>query len=196
MSTYTILSDFSRLVHTGSDLSQVTERARLTPGQTVIVVEDATGRYTEVDDSSTAEEVCAFFGADPPGVRGRGRPRLGVVRGEVTLLPRHWAWLKAQRGGASATLRRLVDEARKGQVHRERARQAADAAAKVMGLCAGDQPGFEEAMRHLYAGRFDQAVAELEAWPHDLRAYVTRLFREAEHCALLAAQEAAGAGQG
>ncbi|MBN2798263.1 MAG: DUF2239 family protein [Deltaproteobacteria bacterium] len=180
-STYTVLVDYRRLIHTGADLTDVTAQARGAAGQTVMVFQDATGRYTEVDATSTAEELAAHFGVEPPREAGPGRPKLGVVRGEVTLLPRHWAWLKSQPGGASVTLRRLVDEARRVHQHRDRARQAKDAVARVVGLCAGEQPQVEALTRDLYADRYEEAVGRLSDWSEDLRAYVTRLLREAQH---------------
>ena len=101
--------------------------------------------------------------------RGRGRPRLGVKGREVTLLPRHWDWLEQQRGGASAALRRLVEEARKKSVEELGQREAQDATQRFMYAMAGDLPGFEEAVRSLYSGnrgRFEEMVA---SWPEDIR---------------------------
>lgn len=111
----------------------------------------------------------------PAERRGPGRPRLGVVSREVSLLPRHWDWLAGQRGGASATLRRLVDAARRESEGPDRARRARDAAYRVMAELAGDRPGFEDACRALYAGNweaFDRATA---SWPPDVRAYAARM---------------------
>jgi hypothetical protein len=107
--------------------------------------------------------------------RGRGRPKLGVVSKEVTLLPRHWAWLGTQRGGASATLRRLVDEARRRNEGRDQVRRSQDATYRFMNAMVGDAPGFEEALRALYAGdaaRFDQESAP---WAPDVREHARRL---------------------
>lgn len=107
--------------------------------------------------------------------RGPGRPRLGVVSKEVTLLPRHWAWLGAQRGGASAALRRLVDESRRANVQQDQARSAQDAAYRFMWDTLGDQVGFEEAMRALFAGDGVRFEAETQDWPTDLRDYSRQL---------------------
>jgi hypothetical protein len=107
--------------------------------------------------------------------QGPGRPRLGVVPREVTLLPRHWEWLAAQPGGASAALRRLVDQARKADGGETEARAEREAAFRFMSAIAGDLPGFEEAIRALFAGdreRFDDCVAR---WPEDVRAFALRL---------------------
>jgi uncharacterized protein len=107
--------------------------------------------------------------------RGRGRPKLGVIGREVTLLPRQWEWLATQPGGASVVLRKLVDEAKRnnGGMHKRRAAQ--EAAYHFMLTMAGDMPGFEEAMRTLFADdrpRFEQHIS---SWPGQVRAYATRL---------------------
>ena len=104
--------------------------------------------------------------------RGRGRPKLGVVAREVTLLPRHWDWLAAQRGGASVTLRKLVDEARQANVDRDRQRRANERAYHFMSTMAGDMAGFEEASRALFANDAPKLQQQTEAWPTDVRDYV------------------------
>lgn len=99
--------------------------------------------------------------------RGPGRPRLGVVSREVTLLPRHWAWLCEQPGGASATLRKLVDRARRETDGS--ARTAQDGAYRFMTAMAGNEPGYEEALRALYRGDREAFEAAIEGWPPDVR---------------------------
>src|SRR5688572_29815503 len=79
-----------------------------------LLIFDPTGRVVDVDTRGTNEEVAARFArpkASEP--RSRGRPKLGVVAREVTLLPRHWDWLASQPGGASVALRKLVEVARR-----------------------------------------------------------------------------------
>jgi hypothetical protein len=155
------------------------------PTNRVIVFDDATGRRIDVDLSGTPDDVAARITAMMPYLepapgervrgRGRGRPKLGVVSKEVTLLPRHWAWLGTQRGGASATLRRLVDEARRRNEGRDQVRRSQDATYRFMNAMVGDAPGFEEALRALYAGdaaRFDQESAP---WAPDVREHARRL---------------------
>jgi hypothetical protein len=116
--------------------------------------------------------------ADVPAAgepRGRGRPRLGVVAREVTLLPRHWEWLSAQPGGASVALRKLVEVARREHGEKDQRRAAHERAYHFMSAIAGDLPGFEEATRALFADdrpRFEECVT---SWPNDVRAYATRL---------------------
>lgn len=126
----------------------------------LLVFEDETGRQVDLD---LREE------ADAP--RGRGRPALGVKAREVTLLPRHWDWLNAQRGGASAALRRLVDEARA----RRTPEQARDAAYRFLSAMAGDLPKFEDAVRELYLGNRVGYDHFTHGWPAAIRDHGRRL---------------------
>ena len=122
----------------------------------VLVFDDESGR--QIDLPVAAVEV----------PRGRGRPSLGVAAREVTLLPRHWEWLAGQPGGASATLRRLIEEARKrGRTPRE----CLDAAYRFLTVMAGDLAGYEEAMRALYAGDRPRFAALAAEWPEAVRAH-------------------------
>lgn len=107
-----------------------------------------------------------------PAPRLAGRPRLGVTAREVTLLPRHWEWLATQRGGASGTLRRLVEEAARSDAGAKRARQ--DAAYRFMQAVCGDKPGYEDALRALYRGDQDALDAATASWPADVRTYLSR----------------------
>ena len=107
--------------------------------------------------------------------RGRGRPKLGVVSREVTLLPRHWDWLATQPGGASVTLRKLIEEARRASVDRDRQRRAGECAYHFMSAMAGDMAGFEEASRALFANDAAKFRQQTEAWPPDVRDYVRYL---------------------
>src|SRR5690606_37999937 len=113
----------------------------------------------------------------PAAPRGPGRPKLGVVAREVTLLPRHWDWLAAQPGGASVALRRLVDEARRAAVDGDRRRAAQEAAYRFMQAMAGNEAGYEEAARALFAGDIARFEEHSLHWPDDVR----------DHAALLAA---------
>jgi hypothetical protein len=104
----------------------------------LLAFDDETGRQIDLDLRPEAQ-----------AARRRGRPSLGVAAKEVTLLPRHWEWLANQRGSASATLRKLVDEAmRKGRGERDRQ----DAAYRFLNVMAGDLPHFVDAVREIYAG--------------------------------------------
>jgi hypothetical protein len=109
--------------------------------------------------------------------RGPGRPKLGVISREVTLLPRHWDWLEQQPGSASVTLRKLVDEARKRNQERDRVRIAQEAAYRFMNAMAGDQRGFEEALRALYAGDSKRFAGQIASWPVGIREHAEELAR-------------------
>ena len=110
-----------------------------------------------------------------PEPRGRGRPKLGVVAREVTLLPRHWEWLGAQPGGASVALRKLVDAARRANGDPDRSRAARDAAYHFMSAMAGNLPGFEEASRALFADDRRRFAALIAGWPGDIRDHIVKL---------------------
>ena len=145
-------------------------------GSPVLIFDDETGHQIDFDFRGSLD---AVLGRALPSKRkaGPGRPKLGVVSREVSLLPRHWEWLEAQQTGISAALRRLVDEARKREPDKERARRSRDAAGAFMWGMAGDRPGFEEASRALFSGdrtRFESLVSE---WPTDIRQHLLQLAR-------------------
>ncbi len=140
----------------------------------IFVFETATSRPVDLDLRGTPAEIRARYTAiEPP--RGPGRPRLGVIAREVTLLPRHWDWLAAQPGGASVALRKLVDEARHTSEAKDRIRDSQEAAYRFMSAMAGDEPHYEEAIRALFAGDKDRVAALIAAWPEDVRRHVLRL---------------------
>jgi hypothetical protein len=160
----------------------------------VLIFDDATGRAIDIDTRGTNEEVRARFSDtvradaaapardDAPQTelpRSRGRPKLGVVAREVTLLPRHWDWLAAQPGGASVALRKLVEDARRANAEKDRLRKAQERAYHFMSAMAGNLPGFEEAARALFANDPDKVRDLLGAWPGDVRDHAMRLAFEA-----------------
>jgi len=156
----------------------------------ILVIDDATGRVIDLDLRGSDDDVLAALPAlapafpdagedEPappaPGPRGRGRPKLGVVPREVTLLPRHWAWLSAQPGGASVALRKLVERARRETADADLVRGRREAAYRAMSALAGDRAGFEAASRALFAGDAEAFRATAAAWPADLAHYLTGL---------------------
>jgi uncharacterized protein len=155
--------------------------------ESILIFDDRTGRPVDIDTRGSDAEVIARFAAndasndtteaqaDVKESRGRGRPKLGVVAREVTLLPRHWEWLSAQPGGASVALRKLVDEARRANSGRDSARAAQERAYYFMSAIAGDMPGFEEASRALFANEKSTFNERIAAWPADVRAHAIRL---------------------
>lgn len=116
--------------------------------------------------------------AETPERRGRGRPKLGVVSREVTLLPRHWEWLAAQPGGASVALRKLVEQARRDNADKDRSRRASERAYHFISAMGGDFPGFEEATRALFAGDLAGFAERTAVWPEDVRDHALRLADE------------------
>jgi hypothetical protein len=148
----------------------------------IAIFNDATGRAIDLDLRGSDEEIVARLSpgpaareAAPSEPRGRGRPKLGVVAREVTLLPRHWEWLNAQPGGASVTLRKLVEAARRANGDQDRGRAARDAAYHFMSAMAGNLPHFEEAARALFADERPRFTALIAAWPGDIRDHIVRL---------------------
>src|SRR5450432_2763467 len=145
----------------------------------VLIFEDETGQQVEFDFSGTLADVLARAAHAAPRRPGPGRPKLGVVSREVSLLPRHWQWLEAEPQGISAALRRLVDEARKKNPGEQRAREARDAVSKFLTATAGNLEHFEEATRALFAkdnARFAELIAH---FPRDIRRHALRLLEAA-----------------
>ena len=155
------------------------------PGQVILVFEDISGKVIELPLKLPASELLRTLNAArmeseaaaPAPARGPGRPRLGVVAREITLLPRHWDWLNVQPGGASVALRQLVEDARALTANDDRCRVAREAGYRFMQALAGNLPGYEDATRALFAGDFARFEEALARWPEDVR----------EHASLLAA---------
>jgi len=177
-----------RCVGTG-DLREVARSARQAlerhPQASILIFNGGTGAQVDVDFRGSVDDVLARLPhPEPPAAddvasvaapRGPGRPKLGVVAREITLLPRHWDWLAQQKGGASVVIRRLVDEARRNGDDGNRIRLAQEAAYRFMSVMAGNRPHYEEAIRALFANdpaRFGKLIAE---WPTDVRDQVVKL---------------------
>lgn len=142
---------------------------------TILSFDDATGRQLDFDLRGAAQDIAARLSASDAGSEKKraGRPALGVAAREVTLLPRHWEWLADQPGGASSTLRRLVDAAIQApEATMRRAQQAAD---RFMSTMLGNHSGYEEAARALYASDRERFMALSRKWPKDLREHARRL---------------------
>jgi uncharacterized protein len=167
-----------------ADVALAIKRAEPGEAEPITIFSDSTGRVVDLDLRGSMDEILARLpvatiaaaelaaSAEP---RGRGRPRLGVVAREVTLLPRHWEWLNAQPGGASVALRKLVDDARRANGERDRQRAARDAAYHFMSAMAGNLPNFEEASRALFADDRRRFVGHIANWPDDIRDHVVKL---------------------
>ncbi len=143
-------------------------------------IEDVLARLPEqAHDHGPADTTKTATGDNEPprdeSNRGPGRPKLGVIAREVTLLPRHWEWLAVQPGGASVTLRKLVEDARKAHGAQDRTRAARETTYRFASAIAGNRPNYEEAMRALFAGDSTRFEEMTEAWPADIRDHVRRL---------------------
>lgn len=153
----------------------------------VLVFDAESSQPVELDLRGSAEEVVGRLTAvpspdssgDAQPKRRPGRPKLGVVGREVTLLPSQWDWLNNQPGGASGTLRKLVYKARKAQESGKGEHRALLSAYRFISAIAGNQPGFEEASRALFAGQAEAFHRETESWPADVRDHARALAAEA-----------------
>lgn len=175
--THVSAFDGDKLLSTGplADVALAVKKAGVS--DTLLIFEDATGRAVDIDTRGSEHDVVERLGRTHPGLvdapRGPGRPKLGVVAREITLLPRHWDWLSTQPGGASVMLRKLVDEARRSD--KNRIAQARETAYRFMSAISGNRPHFEGAIRALFAGdkaSFERLIAR---WPADIRAHTKKL---------------------
>lgn len=174
--TYTAFAD-DKVVAAGelrAVVSRVKKQTDRGKAEGVLFFDDRDGRQIDFDLRGTAEEVLARAIPEAPP-QGRGRPKLGVTSREVTLLPRHWEWLERQPQGASGALRRLVEEARKREPDEDLKRAAREAAHRFMTAMAGNRPGYEEALRSLYAKDREGFERRIERWPADVRKHASKL---------------------
>jgi hypothetical protein len=166
-----------------TEIALAIKAATKSAAHSIAIFSDTTGRPIDIDlRGSDAEVLSRLAAVSPPPPeetpsepRGRGRPKLGVVAREVTLLPRHWEWLSAQSGGASVALRKLVEEARKASGDKDRHRAARDAAYHFMSAMAGNLANFEEASRALFADDRRRFTGLIASWPADIRDHIVKL---------------------
>jgi len=148
------------------------------PHAQILIFDDQSGKQVDLNLHGSLADVLqrlpspraeAEETAQPAAPRAVGRPKLGVVAREITLLPRHWEWLATQPGGASVALRKLVESAQRDNRAVDEQRQARDAAYHFINALAGDEAGYEEATRALFAGQRQQFEGQLHGWPVDVR---------------------------
>ncbi|TXI90749.1 MAG: DUF2239 family protein [Burkholderiaceae bacterium] len=187
MKNYTVFSE-GRILKSGAlesialYLKEQCDAEKLFQGQ-FLVIDDDIGDAVDLDLSGSkaavkeryTKPVEAVSDEKQPDSRSRGRPKLGVVSKEVTLLPRHWEWLALQPGGASVALRKLIDEARKQTGNEDQMRVMQERTYKAMSHIAAHLPNYEDALRALFA--LDQAkfLQMIETWPVDYRNYLMKL---------------------
>jgi hypothetical protein len=145
--------------------------------QPVLIYNDHTGRAIDIDSGGSDGGILARLAQPPPPPlpRGRGRPKLGVVAREITLMPRHWQWLGSQPGGASVAIRKLVEAARRSSQHMDQRRQRQEAAHHFISAMAGNLANFEEASRALLAGDREEFSKLVDGWPADIRDHALKL---------------------
>jgi hypothetical protein len=169
-----------------SEMALAVNKAQARQGSAaVLLFDNQTGKTVDLDLRGSDADIAARYHvpdrqdapaevvADTP--KGRGRPKLGVVAREITLLPRHWEWLAAQPGGASVAVRKLVDAARKSLGHADAQRLATERTYQFMVTIAGDYAGFEAASRALFAGDRTAMAQTIAAWPEDVRTHIMAL---------------------
>ena len=165
MTKYTAFEDHRMIVRGDMTAMIAAQRDAIGRGINLLIYDDETGEVRDVDLRDTP----------PPA---RGRPKMGVKAREVTLLPRHWDWLRRQKGGASAVLRRLVDQEIKATAgaRSDHTRQTVTYA--FISSIGGDLPDFEEASRRLFANDWMGFATLIAGWPVDVRDYALTLARE------------------
>lgn len=149
----------------------------------ILIFDDSTSAQIEIDLRGTADNITRRLEAlledkgttSPSKKSGPGRPKLGVTPKEVTLLPDHWEWLASQPGGASVTLRRLVEDAKKKNHPKDLIRQAQEATYKFMTVMAGDLTQYEEALRALYSKDHNKFEKIVNLWPKDIREHTLKI---------------------
>ncbi|KAA0111707.1 DUF2239 family protein [Methylobacterium sp. P1-11] len=192
MRTFTAFAGLRRLASGRLiDVALAAKARAAEDGDPILTFDDRSGAVIDLDLRGTEADITARLvkltnagdatstverRPDPDGApRNRGRPKLGVVAREVTLLPRQWEWLASQPGGASQALRRLVDEARRTDGGQSRIKAAREAAYRFLSALAGDLPGFEDVIRALFAGDAEGFAGRMTAWPPDIRDYALKL---------------------
>jgi uncharacterized protein len=165
---------------------KVKRRLKANHEASILVFSDSTGKEMDFDLRGTEKEMLQRLqvylsptDSLPSENTGPGRPKLGVVSREVSLLPRHWEWLSTQTGGASATLRRLIDDARKSSSGREIVKQAQERTHKLMSTLGGNLPNYEEALRAFYAKDKKKFKDQMQDWPADIKEYIQKMAADA-----------------
>jgi hypothetical protein len=186
-----IAFDDDRCIASG-DIVDVAIRVKQTlsahPKALILLFDIDTSRPVEIDFRGSIVDVTARLreslsdeSTDKPVPRGPGRPKLGVIAREVTLLPRHWEWLAAQPGGASVTLRKLIEDARRTTSVKDYERGLQESVHRFMTAMAGDRPHYEEALRALYANDSQRFATSIADWPCDVRRHAERLTSDLFH---------------
>jgi len=175
MYTYTAFEEFGILAQGPLEevVLEVKKRQKLHPEARILVFSDSSGHQLDFDLSGTEKETLErlkIYSARPaPTHKGAGRPKLGVVPREISLLPGHWEWLSNQSGGASSTIRQLIDEKIKNlSAEKNKVKTAQEVTYRFLSALAGDLPHFEEAIRYLYRKDKKNFLGQISSWKKDL----------------------------
>ena len=183
--TFTAFEGHSLIAH--GDLAEVVLKIKSTIGKasisTILIFSDITGKTIDFNFHGSKQEILkrleVYTSVEDAGLSsGPGRPKLGVVSREVSLLPRHWEWLATQRGGASATIRTLVEDAMKKSSSGQSVKQVQDRVYQIMSVLAGDLSDYEEALRAMYKKDKKAFLGFIEKWPNDVQNYLLKSSKE------------------
>ncbi|TBR43539.1 DUF2239 family protein [Marinomonas agarivorans] len=178
----------TRLLAAGELTTVITQIKQQFPDREALLVETNSCKRLEINWQGSVEDVLARIDAMPQAEplssdliapatpkthikSKRGRPKLGVVSKEVTLLPRHWEWLSKQSGGASVTLRRLVDQARQENSLEDEIKLRQEQIYNFISFFAEQLPNVEETMRALYRQDRSLFYRSIKNWPTDIRRF-------------------------
>jgi hypothetical protein len=181
--TYTAFEGSDLFAHGALDdvLIQVRKKASKVHGPNILIFSDSTGKVMDFDVTGTEKEMLNRLrvyrspSQSTELASGPGRPKLGVIAREVSLLPRHWEWLATQTGGASATIRRLVEDAKKSSSAKDLAKQTQENVYRFLSAIAGDLPHYEEVLRALYAKDEKKFKSNMQGWPKDISHHAKKL---------------------
>lgn len=184
METYSYTAFLGDAILAQGNLEEVVLKIKKQMGKAdhseALLFNDSTGKVMDFNFQGTREDVekrLEVYRApdSSPSRSGPGRPKLGVVSREVSLLPRHWEWLAAQPGGVSVTLRLLIEEAKKKSESSVTIKQLQERTYQVMFTLAGDLEGYEEAVRALYKKDRKNFLEHQSSWPSDVKKYILKV---------------------
>lgn len=159
-------------------VARVKKRLGKTENSAILIFSDVTGKTMDINFQGSEKDVLGrlemFVPKEQEMAAGPGRPKLGVVSREISLMPRHWEWLATQAGGASATIRSLIEEAKKSSA-KVSGKQLQERAYRFMSVMAGDREGFEEALRALYRLDRKSFLTHIRSWPPDIKNHVMEI---------------------
>ena len=182
MMTYTAFEGFQICAHGSLDSVAISIKQRLKKDPTTqfLIFSNSSGKQMDLDLSGSQkvilERLKIYQASHFSPATGPGRPKLGVISREVSLLPQHWEWLSNQSGGASATIRRLVDEKIKEPVSAEnQIKQAQEVVYRVLSSLAGNLPNYEDVIRFLYRRDKKSFRNAMSDWPKDVVSHTMAL---------------------